>query len=160
MGDIAECKAIKKVFSNTSHIKMNSTKSLVGHCLGAAAGVEAITTIKAITTGWVHPTLNQYKLIDEVAGIDTVPNVKQQHKVGGRRGGQLQLGDEGREGVGGTVVFEKCLRIVWELCGGQGGDVSCEKYLHPHLPRLPQGTWVVPHASMPPACLLSSPACS
>ncbi len=40
VGDIAEVKAIKKVFTNTSHIKMNATKSLIGHCLGAAGGVE------------------------------------------------------------------------------------------------------------------------
>ena len=38
---------------------MNGTKSLIGHCLGAAGGMEAIATIKAIQTGWVHPTLNQ-----------------------------------------------------------------------------------------------------
>ena len=61
---------------------MNATKSLIGHCLGAAAGIEAIATVKAIQTGWLHPTLNQVNLIEDVAGIDTVPNVKQQHKVG------------------------------------------------------------------------------
>ncbi len=81
VGDVAECKAIKRAFSNTKHIKMNATKSLIGHCLGAAAGIEAIATVKAIQTGWLHPTLNQTDLIEEVAGIDTVPNVKQQHKV-------------------------------------------------------------------------------
>ena len=83
VGDIAEVKAIKRAFSNTSNLKMNATKSLIGHCLGAAAGVEAIATVKAIQTGWLHPTLNQHNLIEEVAGIDTVPNEKKQHKVGG-----------------------------------------------------------------------------
>lgn len=34
-------------------------QSMIGHGLGAAGGLEAITTIKAITTGWLHPTLNQ-----------------------------------------------------------------------------------------------------
>mmetsp|Transcript_33636 Transcript_33636/g.74468 ORF Transcript_33636/g.74468 Transcript_33636/m.74468 type:complete len:456 (-) Transcript_33636:523-1890(-) len=81
VGDIAEVKAIKKVFSETKHIKMNATKSLIGHCLGAAGGMEAIATIKAIETGWVHPTLNQHNLIDEVSGIDTVPFEKKQHKI-------------------------------------------------------------------------------
>jgi 3-oxoacyl-[acyl-carrier-protein] synthase II len=33
---------------------------MIGHCLGAAGGLEAIATIKAITTGWVHPTINQF----------------------------------------------------------------------------------------------------
>lgn len=95
MGDIAEVKAIKKVFSNTSHIKMNATKSLIGHCLGAASGVEAIATIKAIESGWVHPTLNQHNLIDEVAGIDTVPNEKKQHAVSDAMGGAMVMGDKG-----------------------------------------------------------------
>ena len=35
-------------------------QSMIGHCLGAAGGLEAIATIKAITTGWVHPTINQF----------------------------------------------------------------------------------------------------
>ena len=33
---------------------------MIGHCLGAAGGLEAIATVKAITTGWVHPTINQF----------------------------------------------------------------------------------------------------
>ncbi|CAL1386553.1 unnamed protein product [Linum trigynum] len=79
-GDLAEVNAIKKVFKDTSEIKMNGTKSMIGHALGAAGGLEAIATIKAITTGWVHPTINQDNLEPEVT-IDTVPNVKKQHQV-------------------------------------------------------------------------------
>lgn len=72
VGDVAEVKAIKKVFTDTSHVKMNATKSLIGHCLGAAAGIEAVAVVKAIETGWLHPTLNQHNLIDEVrAGVIT-----------------------------------------------------------------------------------------
>ncbi|KAL7161232.1 hypothetical protein ACSBR2_041810 [Camellia fascicularis] len=59
-GDVAEVNAIKKVFNNTSEIKMNSTKSMIGHCLGAAGGLEAIASVKAINTGWLHPTINQF----------------------------------------------------------------------------------------------------
>jgi len=81
VGDIAEVKAIKKVFTDTKHLKMNATKSMIGHCLGAAAGIEAVAVVKAIQTGWLHPTLNQENLVEEVAGIDTVPNEKKQHKV-------------------------------------------------------------------------------
>ncbi|EFN51756.1 hypothetical protein CHLNCDRAFT_27559 [Chlorella variabilis] len=80
VGDKAEVKAIKKVFSDLSHIKMNATKSMIGHCLGAAGGMEAIATIQAIQTGWVHPTIN-HSPIEEVDGIDVVPNKKQQHTV-------------------------------------------------------------------------------
>ncbi|WIA10553.1 hypothetical protein OEZ85_010740 [Tetradesmus obliquus] len=81
VGDIAEVKAIKKVFTDTSNIKMNATKSMIGHCLGAAAGIEAVAVVKAITSGWLHPTLNQDNLVEEVAGIDTVPGEKKQHTV-------------------------------------------------------------------------------
>ncbi|CAI9093428.1 OLC1v1028929C1 [Oldenlandia corymbosa var. corymbosa] len=79
-GDLAEVNAIKKVFKDTSEIKMNGTKSLIGHGLGAAGGLEAIATIKAINTGWLHPTINQYNLEPDVT-IDTVPNVKKHHEV-------------------------------------------------------------------------------
>ncbi|XP_022773491.1 3-oxoacyl-[acyl-carrier-protein] synthase I, chloroplastic-like isoform X2 [Durio zibethinus] len=79
-GDLAEVNAIKKVFKDTSELKMNGTKSMIGHGLGAAGGLEAIATIKAITTGWLHPTINQDNLEPDVT-IDTVPNVKKQHEV-------------------------------------------------------------------------------
>ncbi|XP_042022960.1 3-oxoacyl-[acyl-carrier-protein] synthase I, chloroplastic-like [Salvia splendens] len=78
--DLPEVKAIKRVFNNTSELKTNSTKSIIGDGLGAAGGLEAIATIKAINTGWLHPTLNQDELEAEVT-IDTVPNVKKQHKI-------------------------------------------------------------------------------
>ena len=35
-------------------------QSMIGHCLGAAGGLEAIATIKAMTTGWLHPSINQF----------------------------------------------------------------------------------------------------
>ncbi|KAL6280620.1 hypothetical protein ACE6H2_017501 [Prunus campanulata] len=79
-GDLAEFSAIKKVFKDTSEIKINGTKSMIGHGLGAAGGLEAIATIKAINTGWLHPTINQDNLEPAVT-IDTVPNVKKQHEV-------------------------------------------------------------------------------
>lgn len=78
-GDLAEVIAIKNVFGDISQIKMNSTKSMIGHCLGAAGSLEAIATIKAIATGWLHPTINQFNL--EPIEIDTVPNIKQQYEV-------------------------------------------------------------------------------
>ncbi|XP_060211015.1 3-oxoacyl-[acyl-carrier-protein] synthase I, chloroplastic-like isoform X1 [Lycium barbarum] len=98
-GDLAEVNAIKKVFKDTSELKMNGTKSMIGHALGAAGGIEAIATIKAITTGWLHPTINQYNLEPQVT-IDTVPNVKKQHEV--------NVGISNSFGFGGhnsTVVF-------------------------------------------------------
>ncbi|GJV33775.1 3-oxoacyl-[acyl-carrier-protein] synthase I, chloroplastic [Tanacetum coccineum] len=80
VGDQAEVNAIKKVFKSTEGIKMNATKSMIGHCLGAAGGLEAIATLKAIQTGWLHPTINQ---IDPEPAVEfnTVANQKQQHEI-------------------------------------------------------------------------------
>ncbi|KAK9821407.1 hypothetical protein WJX74_010378 [Apatococcus lobatus] len=73
VGDVAEIRALTKVFSDPSRIKMNATKSMIGHSLGASGGMEAIATIKAIQTGKLHPTLNQVDLVDEMGSIDTCP---------------------------------------------------------------------------------------
>jgi 3-oxoacyl-[acyl-carrier-protein] synthase II len=82
VGDVAEVNAVKKAFKgDLEGVKMNGTKSMVGHCLGAAAGVEAVATIMAIKTGWLHPTLNNADPIDEVEGIDICANEKVEHKV-------------------------------------------------------------------------------
>ena len=81
VGDLCEVRAIKSCFSgDTSHMKMNATKSMVGHCLGAAAGVEAVAVLKAIETGYLHPTLNQDDIEDEVS-IDTCASGKVHHPV-------------------------------------------------------------------------------
>ncbi|XP_071706437.1 3-oxoacyl-[acyl-carrier-protein] synthase I, chloroplastic-like [Rutidosis leptorrhynchoides] len=79
-GDVAEIRAIKKVIKSTPEIKMNSTKSMIGHSLGAGGGLEAIAIIKAIQTGWLHPTINQFN-IDPSVDFDTVANQKQQHEI-------------------------------------------------------------------------------
>lgn len=57
-GDMAEVNAVKQVFKNPYRVTMNSTKSMIGHALGAAGGLEAVATIKAIVEGIVHPTIN------------------------------------------------------------------------------------------------------
>jgi 3-oxoacyl-[acyl-carrier-protein] synthase II len=58
-GDLAEFRAVRSVFSgDVSHMKMNGTKSMIGHALGAAGGLEAVAVIKAIQRGRVHPTIN------------------------------------------------------------------------------------------------------
>lgn len=59
LGDIAETMAVKSVFGDHAYnLKVNSTKSMVGHTLGAAGGVEAIAVIKMLENGIVHPTIN------------------------------------------------------------------------------------------------------
>ncbi len=59
VGDLCEVRGLKAVFKERSkQIYMNATKSMIGHCLGAAGGLEAIATLKAIQTGLCHPTIN------------------------------------------------------------------------------------------------------
>lgn len=78
-GDMAEVEAAKQVFSNRSNIVMNSTKSMIGHSLGAAGAMEAIATIKAMTTGMVHPTIN---LENPESGLDfLIPTTAQKHQT-------------------------------------------------------------------------------
>lgn len=82
VGDKAEVRAIKKVFTGgLKGVKINATKSMIGHCLGAAGGMEAVATIQAIRTGYVHPTINHENPIEEVEGVDVVPNVKSKHDI-------------------------------------------------------------------------------
>lgn len=58
VGDMAEINALKKIFKNPEEIAINSTKSMIGHLLGAAGGVEGVATVKAITDQMIHPTIN------------------------------------------------------------------------------------------------------
>ncbi|CAI8589718.1 unnamed protein product [Vicia faba] len=57
-GDLKEYQALIHCFGQNSDLRVNSTKSMIGHLLGAAGGVEAVATIQAIKTGWVHPNIN------------------------------------------------------------------------------------------------------
>ncbi|AVR44702.1 beta-ketoacyl-[acyl-carrier-protein] synthase II [Christiangramia fulva] len=65
LGDVAELKAISKVFGeHAKHININSTKSMTGHLLGAAGAIEAIAAILSIRRGIVPPTIN-HEHVDE-----------------------------------------------------------------------------------------------
>jgi 3-oxoacyl-[acyl-carrier-protein] synthase II len=61
LGDIAESKAIQKVFGDHAYnLNLNSTKSMTGHLLGAAGAIEAIASILSIEKGIVPPTINHF----------------------------------------------------------------------------------------------------
>ena len=78
VGDLCEIRAIKRLFGqHAQHVKINATKSMVGHALGAAGGLEAIATIKAIQTKKVHPTKNLEDPEEEVMGLDLVAHQAQ-----------------------------------------------------------------------------------
>ncbi|CAF2181474.1 hypothetical protein YC2023_091731 [Brassica napus] len=67
-GDLKEYQALAHCFGQNPELKVNSTKSMIGHLLGAAGAVEAIATVQAIRTGWVHPNIN---LENPDNGVDT-----------------------------------------------------------------------------------------
>lgn len=74
VGDGIECGAVKRLFANTLNtISMSSTKSSIGHLLGAAGAVEAIYSAKVLQTGILPPTLNLEKPSEFCQGIDLVP---------------------------------------------------------------------------------------
>lgn len=67
-GDMAEVRAVQRAFGGeTGGLVVNSTKSMLGHCLGAAAGIEAVVTVQALRHQKVHPTIN---LEDREDGFD------------------------------------------------------------------------------------------
>jgi 3-oxoacyl-[acyl-carrier-protein] synthase II len=73
VGDLCEIRAIKDLFQDSlSKIYVNATKSLIGHALGAAGALEAITCIKTLLTGEIHPTINLEDREEELSGINIV----------------------------------------------------------------------------------------
>ena len=74
LGDAAETKAIKEVFGDHAYeLAVSSTKSVMGHCFGAAGAVEAMMCVLALHDGKLPPTIN-YEHPDPVCDLDYVPN--------------------------------------------------------------------------------------
>ena len=57
-GDMAEIRALEKIIPDPKKVAINATKSMIGHCLGAAGGLEIVETVKSLQTGDVHGTIN------------------------------------------------------------------------------------------------------
>jgi len=74
LNDRIETWAIRAVFGTHADCPaVSSTKSMLGHLMGAAGAVEAIVCVKSLETGWVHPTIN-YETPDSECDLDYVPN--------------------------------------------------------------------------------------
>jgi len=103
MGDEIELKAVKRLFGSASgNIMMSSTKSAIGHLLGAAGSVEAIYCIKAMQTGIIPPTLNLDNVSEGCVGIDLVPHKAKEKKV------DIALSNSfGFGGTNACVIFRK-----------------------------------------------------
>ena len=82
MGDVCEIKAIKRTFGAHARggMVLSSTKSMTGHLLGAAGGVELIACVKAIQDNFIPPTINVFNQ-DPECDLDVCPNQGRAHKV-------------------------------------------------------------------------------
>ncbi len=81
LNDKGETKVIKDVFGKQAYqIPVSSTKSITGHLMGAAGGIEAISVLLSIETGIIHPTLN-YEFPDPDCDLDYVPNEARKKEV-------------------------------------------------------------------------------
>ena len=81
LGDLAESKAINKVFqAQTKKILVLSTKSMLGHLIGAAGGTEIIAALLAFEKNIIHPTINQFEQDPEIE-LNIVKNKSIEKKV-------------------------------------------------------------------------------
>jgi 3-oxoacyl-[acyl-carrier-protein] synthase II len=102
LGDLAETMAIKRALGEHAYRTMvSSTKSMTGHLLGAAGGVEAIFSVMAMHTGIIPPTIN-LENPSEGCDLDYVPNVTREAKVDAVVSNGFGFG-----GTNGTLVFRR-----------------------------------------------------
>jgi 3-oxoacyl-[acyl-carrier-protein] synthase II len=101
LGDLAETKGVKSVFGDDTQLMVSSTKSMIGHLLGAAGSVEAIFTLKALQEQVVAPTIN-LENPGEGCDLDYVPNQARDVDITSAASNSFGFG-----GTNGTLVFGK-----------------------------------------------------
>ena len=100
LGDVAETRAIKEVFGDHAYrLAVSSTKSVTGHCFGAAGAIEAMMCVLAIHEGVLPPTMN-YETPDPECDLDYVPNEARHVQVEVALSNAMGLG-----GHNGCVLF-------------------------------------------------------
>lgn len=103
--DLNETIAINRLFKDKAkELKISSIKSMIGHALGAAGGIEAVATVLTIDTGIIPPTINLEEP-DEKCDLDYVPNVMQKADIKYAISNSFGFG-----GTNATLVFKK-----WEV---------------------------------------------
>lgn len=100
-GDVAEARAIKTVFGSDTKVAVSSTKSMIGHLLGAAGSVEAIFSVLAIRDGVAPPTINLDDP-DDGCDLDFVPHQAKETKINGALSNSFGFG-----GTNGTLIFRR-----------------------------------------------------
>src|SRR3954453_6825523 len=103
LGDAAETKAIKDVFGDHAYeLAVSSTKSMMGHCFGAAGAIEAMMCVLALHEGKLPPTIN-YEHPDPVCDLDYVPNEAREAEVEVALSNAMGLGGHNACVLGGRV---------------------------------------------------------
>jgi 3-oxoacyl-[acyl-carrier-protein] synthase II len=101
-GDVAECQGITRVFGDHARkLMVSSTKSMIGHLLGAAGGAEAVVTVLAIARGVLPPTINVEDQDPECA-LDVIPNVAREVRVDAAISNSFGFG-----GTNAVVLFKR-----------------------------------------------------
>ncbi len=101
-GDMVEFNAVNAIFGGCPNVSMSSTKSSIGHLLGAAGAVESIFSVMAIQSGIVPPTLNLENPEEATAGFDLVPLTAKEKTV------RVALSNSfGFGGTNGSLIFKK-----------------------------------------------------
>ena len=102
LNDALETVAIKRLFGDLAHkIPLSSTKSMIGHSLGAAGSLDAAACVKTITEAAIHPTVN-YDVPDPECDLDYVPNQSRAADVQGALSNAFGFG-----GQNACLVFRK-----------------------------------------------------
>ncbi len=100
-GDVAETKGIKSVFGQDTRVAVHSSKSMIGHLLGAAGAVEAIFTVLAIKHQKSPPTIN-LENPSEGCDLDYVPNVARDMQIDAALTNSFGFG-----GTNGSLIFKR-----------------------------------------------------
>jgi 3-oxoacyl-[acyl-carrier-protein] synthase II len=102
LGDIAECTAVKRAFGDhAKNLAISSTKSMTGHLLGAAGGIEAVFTVLAIRDQVAPPTANLFTQ-DPQCDLDFVPRVARPMRIDAALSNSFGFG-----GTNATLAFRK-----------------------------------------------------
>lgn len=103
VGDVAECDAVRACLGDhAGNVMMSSTKSMTGHLLGAAGGIEAIFTALALHHGVIPPTINLDEPDSKCRDIDLVPHTAREKKITAALSNSFGFG-----GTNGTLALKR-----------------------------------------------------
>jgi 3-oxoacyl-[acyl-carrier-protein] synthase II len=92
LGDKAETRAIKQVFGeHARQVSISSTKSQLGHSLGASGGIELVITVKVLERGLIPPTIN-LDTPDPDCDLDYTPNQPRERRITGAMSNSFGFG--------------------------------------------------------------------